>query len=130
MAYTFIEQCIMEEGRGRNLEAEPSTAHERPLLTGLLSLLLFTSQDYKARVGTTHMGLGPLTLIKKMPPHLPTGQSCGDIFSIEAPLPDDLSLCQFDKNQTNKKLTRKNPRPLTPQSGHMITVLLITKLVS
>jgi hypothetical protein len=56
----------------------------RVLLTSLLSLLSYRTQDHNRRDGFSHNGLGPPPLItKKMPYRLPTDESYGGIFSSE-----------------------------------------------
>lgn len=59
------------------------------LLTGLLSLLSYVTQDYLPRDGTTHSGLGYPHIIqqsRKCPSDIPTDQSDGDSTSIEIPV--------------------------------------------
>jgi hypothetical protein len=43
--------------------------HRRALLTGLLSLLSYRTQDQQSRAGTTHNGLGPPPLVTKKRPY-------------------------------------------------------------
>jgi hypothetical protein len=68
--------AVRTESQSRNLEAgTESRVHAGMPLTGLLSLLFYSTQDYQPRVAllTERWAFPHPSLIRKMPEDLPTG---------------------------------------------------------
>lgn len=103
---TLLFQSLVEGSQSRSSKQAPgggnlSNDHGGLQLTGLLSMAaqpaLFYSPETLPRGDSAHSGWAFRHLSKKMAPRLAYRAVSHSIFSVEVPLPSDLSLCQVDK---------------------------------
>lgn len=92
----------------------------RVLLPRLLGLLSNRTQDHSPGMIPTVIGwtLPDQPLIKKMPTGLPTAQSFGGIFVIEAPSSQTTLACQVDVTLASTSSEGETPVPPFAGSAH------------